>query len=110
MPRYYVLDTVDRGTNHIRSIYAGGGWKDSICTCTHAILRVARCLCLGLARRAIRGPCVAAAAVEVELAGACCADVGIVGCTRLAGRRGASISAAARIVCALGSDKARRRT
>ena len=107
MPRYYVLDTLDRGTNDIRDKDAGGGWKDSICTCTHAVLRVARCLCLGLARRAIRGPCGAAAAVEVELAGACCADVGIVGCTRVVGRSGASIGAAARIGCALGSDEAR---
>jgi len=64
--------------------------------CTHSVLRVAGCLRLGLARRAI-GPCVAAAAIEVEIALACRADVGFVGCTRLTGRTRASIGAAARI-------------
>ena len=83
----------------------------AICTCTHAVLRVAGGLCLSLARRASRSPFIAAAAVnfasEVEIASACCAGVGIVGCARVASRSGTSIGAAARIVCALGSDDAR---
>ena len=84
----------------------GGILKSSICTCTHAVLRVAGCLRLGLARRATRSPFVAAAAFEVELTGACCADVGLVGRALVAGRGGASIGTAARIVCAFESNKA----
>ena len=84
----------------------GGSKKNPICTCTHAVVCVAGCSCLGLARRTTRRPCDAVAAVEVKIADACCAVVGIVGRARIAGRSGTSIGAAASICCAFESDTA----